>query len=150
MRVEARILAREGLDLERDAVSQLRDACRLPGAVEVWGMPDIHKGFGVPIGCVVGLDGFVVPAAAGYDLNCGMRLMTTSRPVKEVDVVALANRIHNFIPLGEGKSNVELSRDDFRTVLERGIRGLFQNQAPGAPDVELLGRPRGAGSSGPG
>jgi len=126
MKVGGRILAREGLGLEDSAISQLKDACRLPGVVEVWGMPDMHQGFGVPIGCVLGLDKHVVPAAVGYDINCGMRLMTTPLEIKGLDLVSIANRIHNFIPLGEGKSNVPLSKGDFEVVLESGVSGLFQ------------------------
>ena len=126
MQIEARILARSGIQIEEGALRQLKDACRLPGVVEVWGMPDIHQGYGVPIGCVVGLEGYVVPAAVGYDINCGMRLLTTPLPAKEVNFQRLAHLIHNYIPLGEGKSNVELSRKDFELVIERGVPGLFQ------------------------
>ena len=126
MQVEARILAHAGIQIEEGALRQLKDACRLPGVVEVWGMPDIHQGYGVPIGCVVGLEGYVVPAAVGYDINCGMRLLTTPLPAKEVNFQQMAHLIHNYIPLGEGKSNVELSRKDFELVIERGVPGLFQ------------------------
>ncbi len=125
MRIPGRILAREGIQIEQGALRQLKDACRLPGVVEVWGMPDIHQGFGVPIGCVAALDGYVVPAAVGYDINCGMRLLTTPLPIKEVDTKALAQRIHHFIPLGEGKHNVALNDDDFTIAIEQGVSGLF-------------------------
>ncbi len=126
MKIPGRILAREGLDLDSNAVRQLMDACRLPGVLEAWGMPDIHKGYGVPIGSVEALDGYVVPAAVGYDINCGMRLLTTPLSIKDVDPVAIAERIHHFIPLGEGKSNVNLRRGDFETVVEQGVAGLFR------------------------
>ncbi len=126
MKISARILARKGIQIEEGALRQLKDACRLPGVVEVWGMPDIHQGYGVPIGCVVALDGYVVPAAVGYDINCGMRLLTTPLSIKDVNPSQLAHIIHNYIPLGEGKSNVELSRKDFELVIERGVAGLFQ------------------------
>jgi len=131
MQIPAHILAREGIDIEGGALQQLKDACRLPGAVEVWGMPDIHKGYGVPIGCVVGLKNMVVPAAVGYDINCGMRLMTTPLLIKDVDVKTIADRIHNLIPLGEGKSNVELKRSDFELILDSGVSGLIQIKKSG-------------------
>jgi len=137
MRIPGRILAREGIDIEEGALRQLKDACRLPGVVEAWGMPDIHQGYGVPIGCVVALDGYVVPAAVGYDVNCGMRLLTTPLPVKEVQVKELAHRIHHFIPLGEGKSNVALNDDDFRMVIEQGVSGLFNVRKKGHPVWEF-------------
>jgi len=137
MRIAGRILAREGIQIEEGALRQLKDACRLPGVVEVWGMPDIHQGYGVPIGCVMALDGYVVPAAVGYDVNCGMRLLTTPLLIKDVDPKALAHRIHHFIPLGEGKHNVSLIEDDFAMVIEQGVSGLFQVRKKGHPVWEF-------------
>ena len=77
MRVEATLFTHPGLALEPDSIRQLKDACRVPSVRHVLATPDIHVGFGVPIGCVVATDEVVIPAAVGYDINCGMRLMTT-------------------------------------------------------------------------
>jgi len=132
MKIPARIFAREEIRLEETAVEQLKAACALPGVEAALGMPDIHQGYGVPIGCVVALRDHVVPAAVGYDINCGMRLLTTPLRAKELDLKLIAESIHRDIPLGEGKKNVRLSRDDFVAVLEGGVRALFEIKHSGA------------------
>ena len=124
MRVEALIFAGERIRLEPDAVAQLRDAAALPGVCKVLATPDIHFGYGVPIGSVVAMRDAVIPAAVGYDINCGMRVVTTPLSRGEVDVDALAESFARDIPLGEGRHNVRLSQEDFRAVLEQGVRGL--------------------------
>ena len=110
MLVDAVIYASDRISMEPDAIAQLKNAARLPSVVRVIATPDIHVGFGVPIGCVVGLADLVVPAAVGYDVNCGMRVMTTPLKLGEVDPAALAHSIRRDIPLGEGKSNLRLNR----------------------------------------
>ena len=124
MNVEAVIVAGKALRLESDAIEQLRAAASLPGAVRVVGTPDIHIGFGVPIGCVAGLRDHIVPAAVGYDINCGMRLVKTPFEADRVDVRALAHSLRRDIPLGEGKNNVTLSRKDIDRVLAGGLSAI--------------------------
>ena len=124
MRVDALIYASERTRLEDSAVAQLRDAAALPGVVKVLATPDIHLGYGVPIGSVVAMRNAVIPAAVGYDINCGMRIVTTPLSRGEVDVEALARSIARDIPLGEGKKNIRVSRQDLRTLLDLGVRGL--------------------------
>jgi tRNA-splicing ligase RtcB len=60
----------------------------------------------------------------GYDVNCGMRVLTT--PVKrgEIDPSALAHSIRRDVPLGEGKSNLRLSVAELEVVLARGVSGV--------------------------
>lgn len=132
MKVAARIFARNDIRIEAGAVEQLKAACALPGVEKVFGMPDIHHGYGVPIGCVVALRDNVVPAAVGYDINCGMRLLTTPLSAEDIDAGMIARSIHRDIPLGEGKRNISLSRDDFAAVLECGVRGLFEVKHSGS------------------
>jgi len=124
MRVDAWIYVGERMRLEDGAVRQLRDAAALPGVVKVLATPDIHLGYGVPIGCVLAMDGAVVPAAVGYDVNCGMRLMTTPLKANTTKVGKLARSVARDIPLGEGKSNVRFSADQLRRLLARGLDAL--------------------------
>ena len=124
MRVSARILASPKILLEDTAVQQLRDAASVPGVVRALATPDIHQGYGVPIGCVLALDNAVMPAAVGYDVNCGMRLIATDAIADEVDVSQLAHSIGRDIPLGEGRSNVELTPDALDAVLTDGVAAL--------------------------
>ena len=102
MRVDATIYATEKIKIEADAVAQLRDAASVPSVVTALATPDIHVGYGVPIGCVMATREVVSPAAVGYDINCGMRLLTTPLEAAAVDVVSLAQDIHRVVPLGEG------------------------------------------------
>jgi len=126
MRVDAVIYADDRIRLEDSAVDQLKDAASLPGVSQVLATPDIHHGYGVPIGSVVAMKEAVIPAAVGYDINCGMRVVTTPFKREEVDVDRVAESIARDVPLGEGRRNVRLSQDEFRVVLERGVRGLAE------------------------
>jgi tRNA-splicing ligase RtcB len=124
MKVPATLYASESLKIEDGAVRQLLDAAALTGVRKVIGTPDLHHGYGVPIGSVVALEGTICPAAVGYDINCGMRFLTTPLERGDVDVVEMAQSLRRDIPLGEGKSNVRMDREDFKLVLEKGVSAL--------------------------
>src|SRR5215211_3663605 len=91
MRVPARVVADEALiaHLQSDAsLDQLANGATLPGIVRAaYAMPDIHQGYGLPVGGVVATDaehGVVSPGAIGFDINCGVRLLRTSLEHAEV------------------------------------------------------------------
>src|ERR1044071_2811782 len=91
MRTEALIFADESLmrDLEGDAaIQQLANVAHLPGIVgPAIAMPDIHWGYGFPIGGVAAFDeenGVVSPGGVGYDINCGVRLLATRLTIPDV------------------------------------------------------------------
>ena len=128
MRVGATLYTSDRLPLEPDSLRQLKDACRIPTAKQVLATPDIHVGYGVPIGCVIATQSVVIPAAVGYDINCGMRVLTTGLPAREADAAALARSIRRDIPLGEGKRNIPMDRADFLQVLTRGVPALYHVQ----------------------
>lgn len=121
MTVPAMIYTSEQLPLENTAVSQLYDAACLPPARKVLATPDIHQGFGVPIGCVMALNDAIMPAAVGYDINCGMTLMRTGMTIKEVDPATVAHSIARDVPLGEGKSNLKMEKKHLDAVLVEGL-----------------------------
>src|SRR5919109_4797657 len=92
MRVPALIVADEPLmtAIRSDAsLEQIANGATLPGIVRAaLAMPDIHQGYGLPVGGVVATDmrsGVVSPGAIGFDINCGVRLMRTGL---EVSVLA--------------------------------------------------------------
>jgi tRNA-splicing ligase RtcB len=124
MRVGATLYGSPDLPVEADALRQLKDACRVPSVRQVLATPDIHVGFGVPIGCVMATAEVVVPAAVGYDINCGMRVLRTDRFARDCDPAMLAHSIRRDIPLGEGKRNISMDRQDFLEILERGVAAL--------------------------
>src|SRR5687768_4195743 len=90
MRTEGLVYASEALMqrmAEDKALEQVRNVACLPGIVgHSLGMPDLHWGYGFPIGGVAAFDpdeGIISPGGTGYDLNCGVRLLTTRIPVAE-------------------------------------------------------------------
>lgn len=70
-----------GEGLEKDAVDQMRRACRLPISVRGALMPDAHTGYGLPIGGVLATRGTVIPYAVGVDIACRMKLTVLDMPV---------------------------------------------------------------------
>jgi tRNA-splicing ligase RtcB len=124
MVTEATIFASRAIKLEPDAVRQLCDAASLPPAKKVCATADIHVGFGVPIGAVIGLDGAVMPAAVGYDINCGMRLLHTPFSKGQVDTDKIAADIARDVPLGEGRENVQLDKAQIEALVNQGLAAL--------------------------
>ncbi len=125
MRLPATIYAGENMKIETGAVNQLKNAASLPGVIRALATPDIHQGYGVPIGSVLGCTDIVVPAAVGYDINCGMRVHTTPFDRNDFPAEELARSIRRDIPLGEGHRNVSLDRDRFAEMLRSGVRALI-------------------------
>ena len=99
----------------------------LPGILRFsLAMPDIHWGYGFPIGGVAAVDldeGAVSPGGVGYDINCGVRLVTTALPAEELrpHLRAAAAQIYRDVPAGVGASRAIPRLGD--RELERGARG---------------------------
>lgn len=113
------------------SIQQLADVATLDPDSIVLATPDIHCGYGVPIGSVFASPNFVSPAAVGYDINCGMRLLTTPLLARDVDVARMADSIRRDIPLGEGKSNMSVSAGGMARILDEGVpalRGLVETE----------------------
>ncbi len=122
------------------SLQQLADAAGLPGVVgPVCGMPDMHEGFGLPIGGVMACapDGVISAGAVGMDINCGVRLLVTEVPADELDppiLRKLINRIEEYVPTGVGKRgrNQNITRDIFEEAVHIGPLGLV-NKGYGLP-----------------
>ncbi len=121
MVTDATIFASKSINLEPDAVRQLCDAACLPPARKVLATADIHVGFGVPIGAVLGLEGAIMPPAVGYDINCGMRLLHTPFSKGQIDTDKIAVDIAREIPLGEGRENLHLDKAGLEAVANKGV-----------------------------
>jgi tRNA-splicing ligase RtcB (3'-phosphate/5'-hydroxy nucleic acid ligase) len=124
MVTDATIFSSDAIALESEAVRQLYDAATLPPAKKVLATADIHVGFGIPIGAVLGLDGAIMPPAVGYDINCGMRLLRTPFARGQVDTDKIAVDIARDVPLGEGKENLELGKSALEAVVYKGVGGI--------------------------
>jgi tRNA-splicing ligase RtcB len=108
-------------------------------------MPDGHFGYGFPIGGVAAMDveqgGVISPGGIGFDINCGMRLVTTNLTYKEVKphIKQLVDKLYQKVPAGVGsKGFVKLSRHDFRQVLQQGARWCVDNGYGWEADLELM------------
>ncbi|RMG49119.1 MAG: RtcB family protein [Acidobacteria bacterium] len=131
MRVPGLIYADERLieAIEQDrAPEQVANVAHLPGIVgHSFAMPDIHWGYGFPIGGVAAFDaeeGVVSPGGVGYDINCGVRLLATSLPREEIAprIVELADALFRRVPAGVGSraAGQPLTRQELLRVLRDG------------------------------
>ena len=149
MRTDGLIFADEGLmrDLEGDqAVQQVANVAHLPGIVgPAIAMPDIHWGYGFPIGGVAAFDletGVVSPGGVGYDINCGVRLLATSLSISEARprLGALVDALYRTIPSGVGasRSDVILQRRELEGVLRDGARWAVEHGFGVPADLEAI------------
>jgi tRNA-splicing ligase RtcB (3'-phosphate/5'-hydroxy nucleic acid ligase) len=130
MRVPGLIYASPAMleDIRRDkAPEQVVNVAHLPGIVSASiAMPDIHWGYGFPIGGVAAFDaeeGVLSPGGVGYDINCGVRLLASALDRQDVigRLAELATALHRAIPSGVGsESRRTLTDRELTCVLERG------------------------------
>jgi tRNA-splicing ligase RtcB len=149
MRTDGLIFADAGLmhDLEGDqCVQQVVNVAHLPGIVgPSIAMPDIHWGYGFPIGGVAAFDeheGVVSPGGVGYDINCGVRLLTTPLSMDDLRprLRQLADTLYRQIPSGVGasRSDVRLSPRELDRVLERGAEWAVAEGYGATRDLECI------------
>ena len=148
MRVPGVIYADEKLlkDIFRDkALEQVANAAHLPGIVKYsLAMPDIHWGYGLPIGGVVATDveagGVVTPGGVGYDINCGVRLLKTNLTLKEVQprISDLVLALYKDVPAGVGsKGDIRVSADEERKILIEGAGWAVKRGYGRKEDLEV-------------
>lgn len=114
--------------IRRDAsLEQVANAATLPGIVKAsLAMPDIHQGYGLPVGGVVATDakdGVISPGGVGYDINCGVRLLRTNLTVSDVQprLASLVDGLYQAIPAGVGsRGKVKLTATEERRVALKG------------------------------
>ena len=135
-----RIFAEEKLlkKLEKEVFIQGVNVAQLPGlAGPVFLMPDAHSGYGAPIGTVFAMEakeGYVSPGAIGYDINCGMRLITTNLTLKEVlpRIEKLVNLLFDYIPPGVGRRGfLKINRQELKKITEEGVPYLVYSKGIG-------------------
>ncbi len=146
MLTEALIYADERLlkDLLKDlSLEQAVNVAMLPGIVgRSLAMPDIHQGYGFPIGGVAATDpregGVVSPGGVGFDINCGVRLLSSTLTLDEVrpKIRELVNQLFRDIPSGAGqKGFIRISYDDLDRVLADGAAWMVEHGYGGAEDL---------------
>ena len=89
-------------DIEPDTLTQISNLTALPCAQHVAVMPDAHKGYGMPIGCVLATKGAVVPYAVGVDIGCGMVAIETEIDRWDTALIKAALQfIYQRVPVGQ-------------------------------------------------
>ncbi|MFC1570773.1 RtcB family protein [Candidatus Omnitrophota bacterium] len=131
MRVPGIVISNEKmLDsiIKDNALQQVANAAHLPGIVKAsMAMPDIHWGYGLPIGGVVATDidegGVVSPGGVGYDINCGVRLVRTDLSYEEVRgrVKELVDVLYSGVPAGVGSTgDIRVDLKEERNIMLKG------------------------------
>jgi tRNA-splicing ligase RtcB len=149
MRVDGIVYASEAMiaDLRQDAsLEQVANVAHLPGILDASiAMPDIHWGYGFPIGGVAAMDadkGVVSPGGVGYDINCGVRLLTSGLERDDVEPLLprLADRLFARVPTGVGatRSDLSLGRDELAGVLARGAAWAVERGLGEPRDLEAI------------
>src|SRR5262245_8397030 len=148
MRVPARIYASEKLmaDLRADpALTQVVHVAHLPGIVgAALAMPDIHWGYGFPIGGVAAVDadeGVISPGGIGYDINCGVRLLRSRLAAADVasHLPRIADALFQTIPAGVGSEGAipKLGLAEEKQILARGAAWAVREGFGRENDLEM-------------
>lgn len=153
MRVPARVLASETLldnIMEDRSLVQLVNVASLPG---IQGaslvMPDVHEGYGFPIGGVAATtypDGAISPGGIGYDINCGVRLLVSDQNISDIEkkLELLSEELYRQIPSGMGKGGqIKLTDKEIDEVLREGANWAVRKgygEQDDLPYIESHGR----------
>lgn len=116
------------------APEQVANVACLPGIqLASIAMPDIHWGYGFCIGGVCATDpnegGVISPGGVGYDINCGVRLLTTNLTQEEIQpkLKNLVDELYRQIPTGVGRSGkYHFDKKELRKLMEKGSRYLLK------------------------
>ena len=147
MRVDGIIYADEKLlkDIRHDkAAEQVANVAFLPGIIRAsMAMPDIHWGYGFPIGGVAATDveegGVVSPGGVGFDINCGVRLLKTNLTYDDIKdkVRDLVDTLFNHVPAGVGsKGDIRVSAKEEKEILVKGAKWAVAQGYGCALDLE--------------
>lgn len=150
MRVPGLVIASEELlaDIEMEQpLKQLKNVAYLPGIVGYSiAMPDIHWGYGFPIGGVAAMDaetGVISPGGVGYDINCGVRLAVTPYQYSDLDQNTrekLLKAIYQRVPsgVGHGHRGAGVTDADYKKLLEQGASWSIENGYGVSIDLEHI------------
>jgi len=160
MRVDGIIIASEHMlqEIRNDnAPEQVANVAFLPGIIRAsYAMPDIHWGYGFPIGGVAAFDydeGIISPGGVGYDINCGVKMVRTNLTIKDVQprIKELVDTIFVEVPSGVGsEGKIKLNRNDLNNVLDMGAEWAVSQGFGWEEDLERIeefGRVKFADSS---
>ena len=135
----------EDNQVQWSALQQVRNVAGLPGIVSAAiALPDIHPGYGFPIGGIGAFDieqGVVVVGGIGFDINCGVRLLSTplNRSEIESSLEAIGESLFRSIPAGLGaQGNLRLSVSELNDLLREGAEYITSRGHGVAEDLEFI------------
>jgi tRNA-splicing ligase RtcB len=140
LKAPVRVLADDELiqQIRRDrSLEQLVNVTALPGIYgPALGMPDMHEGYGFPVGGVAATllpDGVISPGGIGFDINCGVRLLVGERRRGEIDdkIEALTHELSRAVPAGVGRGQQAVDTGELDRVLGEGCPYLVQHRGLG-------------------
>ena len=115
-----------------EPLKQVMNVASLPGIVKAsMAMPDIHLGYGFPIGGVAAFDyydGIVSPGGVGYDINCGVSLIATDLDYDEYkwSVTKVLDELYKTVPVGiDNKSSFRINSNDENEILSSGLEWAY-------------------------
>lgn len=147
MNVPGIVYANEKLlkDIGEEPLKQVSNVACLPGIVNYSiAMPDIHWGYGFPIGGVAAFDtkeGVISPGGVGYDINCGVRMIRTDLFYNEIKdkIDELAINLYNNVPSGVGSSGkIILNKKELKNVIKKGAKWAIENGFGTGEDLERI------------
>ncbi len=131
--------------LNDEALEQVANVATLPGILgKSMAMPDIHWGYGFPIGGVAAMDaeeGVISPGGVGYDINCGVRLVKTNLMIEDIKdkITNLVDAMFSNVPSGLGsKGKVHINMQQLETVLTDGAQWAVENGYGWEDDLKHL------------
>lgn len=147
MKVPARIYASEKLlkGMDKGVFDQITNVACLPGIQKhAYCMPDGHWGYGFPIGGVAAFDpetGVISPGGIGFDINCGMRLVTTNLTYKEVKpkLKPLIDLLFEKVPAGVGgRGFLRITENQFKDLMVHGAEWCVDNGYAWKEDIQRI------------
>ncbi|KAM0679167.1 hypothetical protein BDAP_000033 [Binucleata daphniae] len=138
------VLFDEHETLQNDSsFAQLAYIATLPNIKAVYGLPDLHQGYGFPIGSVAAfdLDGIISPEGVGFDINCGVRCYSTNLTADELESKKekLAELLYDAIPVGIGpNTHTNITLQDLNSILDKGINHFVENGLCNAEETDLI------------
>ncbi len=128
---------------EDKTLEQVKNAATLPGIIKYSiAMPDAHQGYGLSVGGVIAFDlekGIISPGATGYDINCGVRLLTTDIDKKDFlkKRKEITHQIKRDVPAGVGrKGEFEFNEKELNELMEKGVKWFVEKGLGVEEDIE--------------
>jgi tRNA-splicing ligase RtcB len=114
-------------EAEESLGEQIRNARSFPGVIDVVITPDAHRGYGVPVGCVMATRGTLAMGPVGYDIGCGMAALRSNVPREAAEpekLKAFSRRVMQRVGLGAGSKGQRVGPERFQELLRGGAEAL--------------------------